>query len=48
MPIAYWMKIEASRPPEAQTFSINVDNSETQPQGVLDIYSEKKNEKWPS
>ena len=36
MTLAYWMKIEASRPPEAQTFSINLDKSESKLQGVLD------------
>ena len=37
MTLEYWMKIEASGPPEAQTFSVNLDNSETQIWGVLDI-----------
>ena len=30
------MKIEASRPPEAQTLSINLDKSESKLKGVLD------------
>ena len=39
MTLAYWMKIEASMPPEAQTFSINFDKSESKLQGVLDIFA---------
>ena len=39
MTLAYWMKIEASMPPEAQTFSINLDKSESKLQGVLDIFA---------
>ena len=36
MTLAYWMKIEASRPPEDQTFSMNLDNSESKLHGVLE------------
>ena len=36
MTLAYWVKIEASTPPEAQTFSINLDLLESKLHGILD------------